>query len=119
MNFELNFFTNRKDRQGNTKHTKEEQNSATFARTLRPLRLKLIALCAISILFLSFANEPNAQELAIKSFVDRTKVAGGQQFTLTTELSGADAQRAPTPELPDISSFADYVEVAVNRIFSL
>ena len=47
--------------------------------------------------------------------MDRARIAEGQQFTLTIEFSGSDAQAAPTPELPDFSAFADYVGSSTSQ----
>jgi hypothetical protein len=49
-----------------------------------------------------------AQSLIVKAYVDQNFVSIGQQFVLTIEISGADAQSAPVPDPPDISAFADF-----------
>ncbi|MCG8605917.1 BatD family protein [bacterium] len=50
-----------------------------------------------------------AQDLSIKSYVNRSRIALDRQFELTVELSGSDAQQAGDPALPDIEEFAAYV----------
>lgn len=60
-----------------------------------------------------------AQDLEIKTFVDRTRIAAGQQFTLTIQLSGSDAQSVPIPNPPDISAFADYLGSGSSQSYQL
>ena len=50
-----------------------------------------------------------AQELTLQAYVDRTQIPLNQQFSLTVELSGRDAQRAPEPAVPDLSDFAVFL----------
>ena len=46
------------------------------------------------------------QDLTLRTLVDRTKVANNQQFSLTIEISGKEAQSVGIPNPPDLSSFA-------------
>jgi len=57
-----------------------------------------------------------AQDLKIKTYVDRTQISIGQQFVFTIELSGSSAQSAPVPRLPDLSSFADYAGSSSSQV---
>lgn len=50
-----------------------------------------------------------AIDLAIRSYVDRSTVRVGEQFTLSVELSGADSDKVDTPQPPKLQSFARYV----------
>ncbi|MDZ7378020.1 MAG: BatD family protein [candidate division KSB1 bacterium] len=50
-----------------------------------------------------------AIDLTVTMSVDATVVAVNQPFTLIVEYSGAQANDAPTPELPDLSDFATYL----------
>lgn len=45
-------------------------------------------------------------DIEIKAYVDKTVVAQNQQFTLSVEMSGPDAQAAGNPKLPDTNAFA-------------
>ncbi|MFQ5706441.1 MAG: BatD family protein [bacterium] len=49
------------------------------------------------------------QGLELSAHVDRTPVSLNQQFELTVELSGSDANKAPEPAVPDIEEFASYL----------
>ncbi len=51
----------------------------------------------------------HAQDLSVNTFVSRTTIGLNQQFELSVELSGADANSAPQPEVPDLAKFASYV----------
>ncbi|HDI51047.1 MAG TPA: protein BatD [Bacteroidetes bacterium] len=55
---------------------------------------------------LSGTKELVAQDIVLKTYVDRTTVPLNQQFVLSVEISGKDANHAPEPNLPDISDFA-------------
>lgn len=72
-----------------------------------------------------------AQDLQISAYVNRTQIPVNQQFELTVELTGADANRAPQPELPDLSQFAAFLgastslstqivnsQISVSKIYS-
>lgn len=72
-----------------------------------------------------------AQDLQISADVNSTQIVLNQQFELTVEVTGSDANRAPQPELPDISSFAAFLgtsssvstqivntQMSVSRIYS-
>ncbi len=50
-----------------------------------------------------------AVDLTITMSVDARVVAVNQPFTLIVEYSGAQANDAPAPELPDLSAFASYL----------
>jgi len=65
----------------------------------------IITLLVTLFLITSFVS---AQDLAIKTHVDRIRIAVGQQFVLTVELSGAEAQSLSPPNPPDLSAFADF-----------
>jgi len=48
-------------------------------------------------------------QLSVKSYIDKNVVEVGEQFTLTVELSGKDAQKVSEPELPDLKEFAVFL----------
>jgi hypothetical protein len=50
-----------------------------------------------------------AQDLSIKSYVNRSKVSLDRQFEMTVELTGSAAQQAGDPALPNIEEYAAYV----------
>jgi hypothetical protein len=58
-----------------------------------------------------------SQDIEIKTYVDRVKVPAGQQFSFTIEISGSDAQAVASPQLPDLSSFADYIGSSTSQSF--
>ena len=47
-------------------------------------------------------------DISVRAFVDQSIVSAGESFTLSVELSGADADEAASPQPPDIESFATY-----------
>ena len=51
-------------------------------------------------------NSLLGQELIIKTLVNRTRIAKNQQFSLTIEVSGRDAQSVEIPSPPNLSAFA-------------
>ncbi len=72
-----------------------------------------------------------AQDLQVSAYVNSTQISLNQQFELTVEVNGSDANRAPQPELPDINSFAAFLgtstsvstqivntQTSVSRIYS-
>ncbi len=48
-------------------------------------------------------------DLSVKTFIDRSIVSAGENFTLSVELSGTDADEAAAPEVPNIEEFAKYL----------
>lgn len=54
-------------------------------------------------------SEAAAQGPELRAYVDRTPVPLNQQFELSVEFSGADANQAPQPSPPDLSGFATYL----------
>lgn len=50
-----------------------------------------------------------AADLEVKAFLDKSHVAQNQQFTLSVEISGKDAQSVATPQLPDMEAFASFL----------
>ncbi len=48
-------------------------------------------------------------DIEIKTSVDRTKVGLNQNFKITVDVSGAKADNAGNPQMPDISAFAAYM----------
>jgi len=69
--------------------------------------------------FLMWVSTLSAQDLKISAEVNRTEIGLNQQFELTVELSGADAQRAPQPGLPDISGFAAFLGTSSSQNIQL
>jgi hypothetical protein len=53
--------------------------------------------------------QAQGQDLAVRSYVDRNVIAVGQQFTLSIEVSGKNANNASDPQLPNMEAFAGYV----------
>ena len=50
-----------------------------------------------------------AQDLEINVYTNRTSIPLNEQFELSVELSGSDANSAPQPSAPAIDNFASYV----------
>jgi len=50
-----------------------------------------------------------SQQLAIKTYVDRTTLTVNDQLVLTIELSGSDANKVQAPEPPDVSNFLSFL----------
>jgi hypothetical protein len=48
-------------------------------------------------------------DIEIKTSIDRTKVGLNQNFKITVDISGAKADNAGNPQMPDISAFAAYM----------
>lgn len=48
-------------------------------------------------------------DFSVRAYVDRPQVAVGEQFTLSVELSGSDADDADEPALPSTERFASYL----------
>ncbi|MBN2030335.1 protein BatD [bacterium] len=53
-----------------------------------------------------FGHTRAADDLNVRSYVDRTVIGLNQQFTLSVEISGEGANSAPNPQLPSMSDFA-------------
>jgi hypothetical protein len=47
-------------------------------------------------------------DLSVRAFVDKNPVAVGESFVLSVELSGADANKAASPQPPSLDSFAEF-----------
>jgi hypothetical protein len=78
-------------------------------KQMQGIRFLLAAILLVRLSSLS------AQDLKISAEVNRTEIGLNQQFELTVELTGADAQRAPQPELPDISAFAAFLGTSSSQ----
>lgn len=50
-----------------------------------------------------------AADLEVKAYVDKSHVAQNQQFTLSVELTGKNAQAVSSPQLPDMAKFASFL----------
>jgi hypothetical protein len=50
-----------------------------------------------------------AADLEVKAYVDKTVVAQNQEFTLSVEILGKDAQLAPNPQMPKMDDFAVFL----------
>jgi len=61
------------------------------------------------LLFMLATLPVQADELVVRAYMDKTVVVQNQQFTLSVELSGKDAQSVPNPELPDLDGFAAFL----------
>ncbi len=62
---------------------------------------------AAGILILALPFGIAGQDAAVRASVDQPVVAVGQQFTLSVEISGKDADRASAPQLPPMQPFAN------------
>ncbi len=67
---------------------------------------------------LSFLRAQSSS-LELRTYLDRTTVGVGEQFSLTVELSGSQAQSAPSPKLPDLSSFSRYLGYNTSQSFQM
>ena len=76
---------------------------------------KRIAVFAAALLCAVLAGGVRAQDLSLRAYVDRTTLAVNQQFVLTIEVSGADAQKVTIPQAPDLSQFADYLGTSSSQ----
>jgi len=47
--------------------------------------------------------------LELRTYVDRTTVGVGEQFSLTLEISGSEAQSVPSPQMPDLADFSRHL----------
>jgi len=50
-----------------------------------------------------------SDELVVQSYVDRTRIPVNQQFNLSVEYSGKEANKASTPQPPNLEPFATYL----------
>ena len=85
----------------------------------KKIQIYRISLLTFTIVTLGMFQPGAAQDLEIKTFVDQTRMGAGQQFTLTIQLSGSDAQSVPVPNPPDISAFADYIGSGSSQNYQL
>lgn len=65
-----------------------------------------ISFCLFLFVSFLFPGYVAAQDLVIKTSVNRTQIPNNQQFSLTIELSGKDAQSVDIPNPPSLSTFA-------------
>lgn len=67
----------------------------------------------IVLLFTSLPSVPfsaaQSGSLELRTYVDRTTVGVGEQFSLTVEISGSEAQSVPSPQMPDLADFSRYL----------
>jgi len=56
-----------------------------------------------------------AADITVKATVDQQRVALQEQFTLSVEISGSDANRVGDPKLPSMESFAAYAGVSTSQ----
>jgi len=79
------------------------------------MRKRIPAAIIVNIFFISAAlfSVPflpaQTSDLELRTYVNRTTIGIGEQFSLTVELSGSEAQSAPSPQLPDLSNFSRYL----------
>ena len=79
---------------------------ALSARHFRPSDWRTWALSGLMLLFLySTQGIVRAQDLEVKSYLDRAEVALGEQFTLFVAIIGSQASSAQ-PEAPSLGDFA-------------
>ena len=95
------------------------QKRSGKAQDIVSIKIRLAAAVVLFFLHSLAVNFVYGQELEIRTFVDRTKVPAGQQFAFTIEISGADAQAVRIPQIPDLSSFADFMGSSTSQSFQL
>ena len=66
----------------------------------------LLPLVGLALVLAVPARVPG-QDVTVRATVDQAAVAVGQQFTLSVEISGKDADRASAPQLPHMQPFAN------------
>ncbi|MFQ5864860.1 MAG: BatD family protein [bacterium] len=69
----------------------------------------------IALLVIVGSSQSFGQDLEIKAFVNRTTIGLNQQFELTVELSGSDANKAPQPPTPSLDAFASYIGTSSSQ----
>ncbi len=60
-----------------------------------------------------------AEDFQIKAWVDRSVIGINEQFILNVELSGNEAGRASTPQLPDMNEFAAFLGSGSSQNFQI
>ena len=68
--------------------------------------------CIVLLFTLLLSNPiPAAQSssLELRTYMDRTTVGVGEQFSLTVEISGSEAQSVPSPRMPDLAGFSRHL----------
>ncbi|UCF35532.1 MAG: protein BatD [Acidobacteriota bacterium] len=63
----------------------------------------------------SIGIDLHAADLKMQAFVDRSQLTVGEQFTLSVEFSGADAEEALDPQPPDLSPNARFAGSGSSR----
>ncbi|MBN2245666.1 MAG: BatD family protein, partial [Candidatus Aminicenantes bacterium] len=86
-------------------------------RTSAAYIFNLVPLFAFLLLVPCLRSQTGSLEL--KAYVDRTTIGIGEQFSLTVELSGSQARSAPSPKLPDLSSFSRYLGYNTSQSFQM
>ncbi len=79
------------------------------------MKPKWIQKVILGIGILAGLSPARGQDLLLRTYVDRTTLAVNQQFILTVEVAGADAQKVPIPQAPDLSQFADYLGTSSSQ----
>ncbi len=64
--------------------------------------------------FFTAVDRASAQEISVRSHLDRTEVGVNREFTLSVVIEGAQRGNY-SPELPDISRFARYLSTSTNQ----
>ena len=70
---------------------------------------KIILILTVSVPGLFLTNVLHAESLSISVSVDKTTMVENQQLVLTVDLSGEDAKKVDTPELPDMSEYLSFL----------
>lgn len=68
-----------------------------------------------SIFIFAFTAVTLGQDLKIKAYVNRTIITLNEQFEVSVELSGSDANKAPQPPRPNLDDFAAYVGTSSSQ----
>jgi hypothetical protein len=69
----------------------------------------------IVLIIIVSATKGFGQDIGIKAFVNRTTIGLNQQFELSVELSGSDANKAPQPPTPNLDEFATYIGTSSSQ----
>jgi len=64
---------------------------------------------SIGLLTIFLVSQAWAGKFSVRAYLDQNRVAVGQQFSVSVEASGSGASKLSSPQLPDISKFADFL----------
>lgn len=64
---------------------------------------------SIGLLTIFLVSQAWAGKFSVRAYLDQNRVTVGQQFSVSVEASGSGARKLSSPQLPDISKFADFL----------